>query len=182
MNLLDIILAFILGISIFEGLRRGLTRQLMELGGIIAAFIIASRHGVAFGQVLSGILKLEEYASTLNNPFLNVDAVATILYNSLGYFLLFAAVLIATKLIAIALGVVAKLPVIGTVDKLGGMVAGLLKGAFIALVLVWILNLLPIPAVMEAVDSSRVAQVFLGVAPGIYQRLKDMMGAGLMQG
>ena len=180
--ILDIILVSIIGISIFEGLRRGLTRQLLELGGVIAAFIIASRHGVAFGQVLSGILKFEGYAESLNNPLLNVEAVADVLYNSLGYFLLFIIVLIATRFLAIALGTVAKLPVIGTVDKLGGLVAGLLKGALIALVVVWILNILPIPSMTSAVEASKTAQIFLSIAPGLYQRLSDMIGAGLLQG
>lgn len=182
MKVLDIILLVVIGLCMIDGLKRGLSRQLLELGGVVAAFIIASRYGVALGQVLSRVLKLENYASTLDNPFLNVDAVATTLYNALGYILLFIAVVITARLLAVAVGAVAKLPVIGTADKAGGLAVGFLKGALIVLVAVWILNLLPIPQVAKAVESSKIAHVFLAVAPGLYQRLRDLIGAGLQQG
>src|SRR5690554_941901 len=178
--MLDIILLVIIGLCLFEGLRRGLLRQLVELGGLIAAFILAAQFGVAFGKLLSGVLKLENYASTLNNPLLDVDSVANILYNVLGYVAVFLLVLIASRILAIVLNGVAKLPLIGTADKIGGIVAGLVKGALIALAANWGLDLLPIPFITDAVASSHVSQFFLGIAPGLYQQLRDLLGAGLL--
>ena len=81
---------------------------------------------MAFGQTLSGVLKIEDYAASLESPFLNVDAVANILYNSLGYIILFFAVLLAAWLISIILGAVGKAPVLGAMDRVGGLVVGLL--------------------------------------------------------
>ena len=63
MGLLDIILLIVIGLSALEGLKRGLIKLLVQLGGVIAAFIVASRYGVAFGQTLSGVLKIEDYAA-----------------------------------------------------------------------------------------------------------------------
>jgi len=182
MSLLDIILLIIIGLSVFEGIKRGLIRQLIQLAGVIAAFVIASRYGVALGQMLSGVLKFEEYAASLNTPFLNPEAVASILYNALGYIILFFAVLLAAWIIAAVVGTVAKLPVLGAMDKVGGLAIGLIRGALIVLVAVWILNLLPIPSIESAVQSSQIAQVLLGVAPGLYQRLRDLIGSGFLQG
>ncbi|MGI6364980.1 MAG: CvpA family protein [Bacillota bacterium] len=177
MGLLDIILLIVIGLSALEGLKRGLIKLLVQLGGVIAAFIVASRYGVAFGQTLSGVLKIEDYAASLESPFLNVDAVANILYNSLGYIILFFAVLLAAWLISIILGAVGKAPVLGAMDRVGGLVVGLLRGCLIVLVAVWILNLLPIPWAETAVQSSQIAQTFLSIAPGLYQRLRAMIGA-----
>lgn len=177
MGLLDIILLIVIGLSVFEGLKRGLIRALVQLGGFIAAFVVASRYGVAFGQTLSGVLKVEEYAASLDVPYLNVDSVANILYNVLGYILLFFGVLLAAWLLSILLGAVAKVPVLGAMDKVGGLVVGLLRGCLIVLVVVWILNLLPIPWITGAVESSLIAQALLGLAPGLYQRLRDIIGA-----
>lgn len=182
MNWLDIVLLAVIGLSIFEGLKKGLTRQLLELGGLIIAYLVASSYGSAFGEVLSGVLKPENYAANISNPFLNVDSILVILYNALGYFVLFIAVLIATRFLAIALGSVVKVPVIGTVDKFGGLGVGIIKGVLIALVLVWVLNLLPIPSIEEVVESSRTAQTFLNIAPGLFRHLRDAISAGLALG
>ncbi len=178
MGLLDILLLIVIGLSVFEGLKRGLIRQLIQLGGFIAAYIVASRYGAAFGQTLSDVLKFEEYAASLEVPYLNVNEVSNILSNALGYIILFFAVLLAAWLLSILLGAVTKMPVLGAMDRVGGLVVGLLRGALIVLVMVWILNLLPIPWIDGAVESSKIAQVFLGVAPGIYQRLRDIVGVG----
>lgn len=178
MSTLDIILLVVIGLSVFGGLKSGLIKQLIQLGGIIVAFVLASLYGVAFGQLLSGALNLETFAASLNTPFLDVGAVANVLYNSLGYIVLFFAVLLAAWLIAKVVGTVAKLPVLGTLDRIGGLGLGLLRGALIALVAVWILNLLPIPWTENAIDSSSIASFLLSVAPGLYQRLAEMIGVG----
>lgn len=179
MNLLDLTLLVVIALCIFEGLRRGLVKQLLDLAGVIIAFIVASRYGALLGEKLT-VLKLEKYAETLNSPFLNVETISEILYNSLGYILVFLGVLIAVRLLTVVLEAVTKLPVLGTLDKIGGLAVGAIKGCLIALAAVWILNLLPVPSVMLAVQSSGIAQKFLEVAPGLYQRVRDIISSGML--
>ncbi len=63
------------------------------------------------------------------------------------------------------------IPVLGTLDTFGGLIFGFLKGALITLVIVWVLSLLPIPRVMDFMESSLIAPVLLNIAPGIYERV-----------
>lgn len=187
MNLLDIIILLFIGVSVVAGFKRGLVKQLLELVGIVIALVVAARYGVAFGQKLSGFLNLEKFATNITARILDVDpsglvadvvinsvpSITELLYNFLGYVLLFFLTLGAVKLLAFLLEAVTKLPVLGTVDKVAGVVLGLIKGFLIALVAVWILNLLPIPWAMEAMESSTVAQTLLSIAPGLYERIFD---------
>lgn len=187
MNLLDIIILLFIGVSVVAGFKRGLVKQLLELVGIVIAFIVAARYGVAFGQMLSGFLNLEKFATNITARILDVDpsglvadvvissvpSITELLYNFLGYILLFFLTLGVVKLLAFLMETVTKLPVLGTVDKVAGVALGLIKGFLIALVAVWILNLLPISWAMEAMASSTVAQTLLGIAPGLYERIFD---------
>lgn len=187
MNLLDFIILVFIGACMIGGLKRGLVRQVLELVGIVVAFIVAARYGVAFGQMLSGFLNLDNLAAKVTASVLNIDlgglvgdlvtsavpAITGLLFNFLGYILLFFLTLAAAKLLAMLIGAVAKLPVLGTVDKVAGVALGFLKGALIALAAVWILNLLPIPWAMEAMESSIAAHYLLSIAPGLYQRIFD---------
>ncbi|MTI96179.1 MAG: CvpA family protein [Firmicutes bacterium] len=173
MNLLDIIILVLIGLSVFEGLRKGLTRQVFELVGIIAAFFLAVRFGQQAGEFISNLYNVEPYLEGLNNPLLNLENAVAFFYNGIGYLAVFVLVVIASKIAAIALSGVTKLPIVGTADRLGGLAAGLLKGLLTTLILVWVLSLLPLPAVEEAMANSPIAQGFLRTAPGIYERVQE---------
>jgi len=182
MNLLDIILLVFVGLCVFGGLKRGLVSQVLDLAGVVVALIVSSSYGGAFGQWLSGFLNLEKFATKLitgdgTSGIIGgiveglIPDVLSSLYNILGYAFLFLIVLAAFKLVSVLIGAVAKLPVLGALDKVGGVVLGFVKGFLIALVAVWILNLLPIPWAMENMASSTLAQALLKIAPGLYQRV-----------
>jgi len=100
-----------------------------------------------------------------------VPDVVVALQNILGYVLLFFLVLAAAKLLSFIFKSLSHIPVLGTLDTLGGVIFGFLKGALITLVIVWILSLLPIPRVMDFMESSLFAPVLLNIAPGIYERV-----------
>jgi len=179
---MDLILLAIIVFCVWGGLKSGLIKQLLDLVGVVIALFVAARYGAAFGQKLSGYIDLEKIAARFIVGKTEGGLVSGIvegampkiiggLQDILGYILLFFLVLGIVKLAALVLGMVFKLPVLGAVDKVGGMVLGLLKGGLIALVTVWILNLLPIPWVMENMESSIVARTLLGVAPGLYKQV-----------
>lgn len=186
MNILDLLILVFLAFSIIQGWKRGLISQILDLAGVLIAFFVASRYGVAFGSWLGGHINLEKFAAKvvvseaegkgLSGLLVGalegiVPDVVVALQNILGYVLLFFLVLAAAKLLSLIFKSLSHIPVLGTLDTLGGVIFGFLKGALITLVIVWILSLLPIPRVMDFMESSLFAPVLLNIAPGIYERV-----------
>ncbi|HOB35370.1 MAG TPA: CvpA family protein, partial [Bacillota bacterium] len=91
MSWMDILLVIILVLSALDGLKRGLIKQLIQLAGVIVAIVLAYKWGPALGQSLTGVLKIEERFSA-------ISAVADIVYNALGYLLVFLGVLVLARL------------------------------------------------------------------------------------
>ena len=120
MNWLDIILLVLLGLSLFQGLRRGLIKTVMSLAGIIAGVFLASR----FYDDVSAWFGFAE--STAFNVF--------------SFLLIIGLVMIITAVIASMLRFAASAVLLGWVDNLGGAVFGLLLGAVFlgALLSLWI--------------------------------------------
>lgn len=75
----------------------------------------------------------------------------------------FAAVLIAWHLLSRALDLVARLPVLSTVNAWGGGAVGLVRGALIVFIAVWLLRDSYIPR--EAVEGSVLLRFFAGANP-----------------
>lgn len=184
MNILDILILGFLAINIILGWKRGLISQVLGLAGVIIAFIAASQFGAVFGSWVFRSLNLEKYVTkaivtaaeskgvsdllvgTLKDI---VPDVTTALQNTLGYILLFFLVLGGVKLVALLLKSLNRIPVLGKLNAIGGIVFGFLKAILTILAVVWALNLLPFPGVMDLVESSLLAPALLKVAPGIYQ-------------
>lgn len=183
MNLVDLLLLIIVGAAAFEGFRRGLLRQVLELGGIFLAFFLAARYGANAGDTIAGFINVGQYLETLQVPFIDVsDAIgnAVELFNrAVGYLLVFLCVVAITRMLAIAFGSVVKLPVIGSVNRFGGLVLGLAKGLLMCLVLVWVANLMPIAAVEDAIGGSGIGQLLLKLTSSLFARLQDMLAVGI---
>lgn len=186
MNILDILIIVFLVFSIIRGWKRGLISQILDLAAVLIAFFAASRYGAAFGRWISGFLNLEKFATRvvvteaeskgLSGLLVGslkgiVPDVVVALQNILGYVLLFLLVLAAAKLLSLIFKSLSRIPVLGTLNTFGGVLFGFLKGALITLVIVWILSLLPIPRVMDFMESSLFAPILLNIAPGIYERV-----------
>ena len=75
----------------------------------------------------------------------------------------FFAVLIAWSILSHTLDLVAKLPVLSTVNAWGGGAVGLVKGALIVFIAVWLLRDSHIP--QEAVEQTRLLKFFCTVSP-----------------
>ena len=75
----------------------------------------------------------------------------------------FFAVLIAWSVLSHTLDLVAKLPVLSTVNAWGGGAVGLVKGALIVFIAVWLLRDSYIP--QEAVEQTRLLKFFCTVSP-----------------
>lgn len=184
MNLLDLLILVFLAFNLIVGWKRGLVSQIISLAGVLAAFFLASRYGAAFGGWLGGFINLERFAAKvvvteaeskgLSSLLVRalegvLPGVVSALQSFLGYLVLFFLVLAAARLLAYLFRSLRRVPVLGTLNSVGGAGVGLLKGALIVLALVWALNLVPVPRVMDFMEASLLAPTLLKIAPGIYE-------------
>ncbi len=182
MNLVDLILIIILAATAFEGFRRGLLRQVLELGGVLLAIFLAARYGAAAGDGLAGFINIGQYLENIQVPYVDVtdtlDSAVDIFNRAVGYLVVFLGVVGITRLAAVLLGPVVKLPVIGPINRLGGVGLGLLKGLLYCVVLIWAANLMPIEAVENAMAGSGLSNVILSATSGLFEQLKTLLGMG----
>lgn len=125
---IDIIILIILVVFFITGVKRGLIRQALDILGIILAFLGAFylAHYVAY--------YLEDSIGLQYNISLVLSAVA-----------IFIAVLIFFKVMGVFLKRLAEIALLGSLDRIGGGLFGLVKGVLlISLLLVIALNI-PLP-------------------------------------
>ena len=121
MNLLDLILAVLFAWFAISGIVRGLVRQLFSLGGLIAGHLAGGRW-YGFAQAKLGLSF--QYAEVV------------------GYAVVFLAAYLAVRLLGgLIEGQVRKSKLSGA-DRLGGLAAGLLKGALFSILIVFLLVIL----------------------------------------
>ena len=128
-GIVDIVIAVILLFFFFNGMKRGLIRQVFEIVGIVAAFIgafyLAHHVGAHFERSLDIPYRLALVAA----------AVA-----------LFIGILVLFRFLGLVIKKVAEIALLGRLDKFGGGLLGAVKGVLlVSLLLVVILNL-PFPS------------------------------------
>jgi membrane protein required for colicin V production len=157
MNWVDIVVALILLFFFVAGARKGFIREVTGLIGIIAAFILGITGAPIWSQILVDRLKFPPSLATLV-AFLLIFILAFILIRALGN-LLFKVVR-STPLDAL--------------DRLGGSLVGILKGAFIISLVLIFLGLFTLPqAVVQELGDSWSASPLRAVAPSFYRFVKE---------
>lgn len=113
----------------------------------------------AFQQAVdSGVADAAAHAAQALAHFVAVQIARTVIF-----FVAFLVVLIAWFFISRALDLVAKLPVLSSLNQWAGGAVGLLKGALIVYIAVWLLRGSYIPA--EAVEQTWLLKFFSTVSP-----------------
>ena len=175
-NWLDIALIFILILSATIGWSRGLIRQSFDLLAIFASYFVALRYGNDFVTWLSNYLPLVGWLPAwLSQPTLLGFAVGDILARLIGFFLLFFAVRLLFKLVGGLLHGIFSLPVLGTVNGLGGLLFGFLKGFLLVLIFVGAANLISTPYWQRTLTESSVASSILKIVPVVYRQMMEFL-------
>jgi membrane protein required for colicin V production len=156
MNWIDAVVALIMALFLIAGVRKGFIREVMGLVAIILAFIL----GITGAPIWSGIL-VEKF----NLP----DAVATLV----AFLLIFILVFILIRALGGLIFRVVRATPLDIIDRLGGSLFGLLKGALIISLVLVLLGLFTLPqAVVQEMDGSAVIPPLRAVAPAVYNLLK----------
>ena len=119
-NPFDAVLLVLVGVLVLLGLLKGLTRLLIGVAAIIAAFLLATQF---HGQVATSI-----------EPLADIPEAAA---NLVAYLVIFVGTMLAGAVLAYALRRLLKAAMLGWADRLGGgavgLVAGLLAAALVIL-------------------------------------------------
>ena len=152
MNWLDIVIIVLIAIPTFIGLKAGLIKAVLSLVGVIVGVILAGQYHQALGEQLT---------------FISQANVANIVA--------FAIILIVVMIIAAVLASVLKwlvsLVLLGWINRLGGVIFGLLLGVIFcgALLAIWAKFL----GVGETFNDSALATLLLNQFPLILALLPD---------
>lgn len=124
LNAFDLLLLVLVGLLVLIGLLKGLTRLLIGIGALVAAFILAARfHGLVAASVL-GVMDMPAPAAKL-----------------IGYLAIFLGTMLAGALAGRILRGLLKVAMLGWADRLAGAAAG-----FVAALLAAALMVLPVIA------------------------------------
>ncbi len=125
MNFLDIILAIPIALLAFSGYRKGLIKELASLVALILGIYFA----VYFSDWTAGLL-LEHF--DINERYLFIIA----------FILTFIGVVLLVTLLGKLLDKIASFAALGVINKLFGLVFGVLKGAILMSVMILLFNMI----------------------------------------
>ena len=123
MNYLDIIIAIILFVFGWKGLRKGLIIEVVTL--------------VAFGAGIYGAMHFSDFTAAHMQDFLEIDPNYL---NTIAFVLTFIILVVLVNLIGRLISKAIKSLNLGFFDKLGGFLFGIIKGVLLCSVLLMVLN------------------------------------------
>jgi membrane protein required for colicin V production len=154
-QLIDIVVLAVLAIAAMVGLVKGLVRQVIELVGIVAAFVLAT----IFAGWLAEALRL--HTPLPYSPSLVV-----------AFVLLLIGGIIASHFIALMVQKLIRMTFLGWFDRLCGAALGLVVGAVLASLLVSVTLELPVSGRARGhIRSSQACQFVQPIAPTIFNAI-----------
>jgi membrane protein required for colicin V production len=117
MNPFDILIIIILGYSLVRGLFRGLVKELSSIIGVLGGFYAA----YTYYQVVAGLLSRLIH----DISYLNI----------LSFLIIFCGVLIIVGVLGVIIKYVLNIAFLGWIDRIGGVIFGVLKGILIVSIL-----------------------------------------------
>lgn len=141
--IIDIIIVVLLLLGISNGYKKGVVRQLFNIIsiiiGYIVSFLLSSRLAFLLAQFLPTNKVADQFSSTLSG--LNISEGY---YQVISFFLIFFLVQFVIRVIGNTLGLVTKLPVIKSANKLLGGIFGFLEVYLVLFVCIYCVYVLPI--------------------------------------
>lgn len=156
-GVIDIFFATAMAIGAVRGLVRGLSREIADLVRVLGAFLAAYFLHRPLSLILIEKSRLSDVAAAI---------VAFLLVLLAAFLLLTMLHILLSKFMQFAFK--------GPLERVGGLISGLLKGAVFAAVVVLLLGFWPHPAFRKAVcEDSYCGRWLTASYPGIYSRLSE---------
>lgn len=174
---LDWVMLGILAVSILNGLRRGLVKQALGFAGLFISLYFADRWAPAVATWLNSSLDVSTHIRGFLLPLLGDYRLEPTVLAVLSYLLVWCVISVAFNILGIFLDSVAKLPLIASVNKLGGAALGALKGGIVVFMIASLLSFLPVSTKLGAAgQGSYIGTQVRYVSPMFYQHLQELIG------
>ena len=172
MNWLDVFFLVLLFFTVTTGWRRGLIRQLFDVAAVIASYVVALRYGTEFVLWLNHFIPLAQWFPAWFSDSASLGfSLGEVILRLLGFFILFFLVRLVFRLVGGLLHEIFSLPLLGTVNGMGGMLLGLLKGVLLVLIIVAVGQLIHTPFWQQALQQSVVASSVMEILPVVYNQM-----------
>jgi len=175
LNGLDYVLIVVLLYFILTGLTRGFVRQVVDLAAWGVAIYLAFTYGAEVARVLVRLFALDAHFSRALGPIWGNFEVGRTAVNVLGFIVVFIAVRLAGALTAEILDLVTRLPVLHSINQLGGAGLGLVKGIVAIFLVATIIKALPGGAFSSHIEASFVVNTVHSISPALYQYLRELI-------
>ncbi|MCL1630580.1 CvpA family protein [Sporolactobacillus sp. CPB3-1] len=173
--LLTIVLLIILASGFFNGFRRGLILQLIHLAGFVIAYVVAMMYSKPLAGTLKFWIPFPTSASESSVfQFLGTMDLQSAYYQAIAFIILFLATKIILNIIGSTLNFLAELPILRSVNHLGGALIGFIEIYLILFFLLYAGSLTPVSGIQSAIAQSSLAKSMIAHTPYFSDLLKGM--------
>lgn len=163
MNALDMVILAVIFISGIWGFNRGFVLTLVGLVGTLANWYLSLRSYPYILHMLYTSAPLVESIEGLASKAPDPDKAAFIILSLISFVLTYLLINLAIKIIISVVNGIARLPLLNGINKLGGLIAGLMEGfllvCFVFLILYISMDILP-AGFITAVEGSTMGNWF----------------------
>ncbi len=166
MNFVDILIWAVLLLFVVKGFMKGLVKEACSLIGLLAGGWAACKYHHFLAEAVRTLIHLPQYFAEI-----------------LSFILIFAVIGALFYLLGHLLTVVCKIMLLGWVNRIGGVIFGLLEGAFILCLVLYFGSMLPAPErVKRWMTGSKSARVLTVTGREIVSGWEVMTGRGKTPG
>ncbi|MFC4711821.1 CvpA family protein [Planococcus dechangensis] len=172
--MLDLILLVLLLAGLLIGFKRGLVLQFFHMVGFVVALIVAYTY---FRPLAENFVLWVPYPTVDDSSRfaiaveqLNLDET---FYQLLAFALIFFVVKFLLMLIASMFDFVKYIPVLGFLSRILGAVLGFIEAYVLLFFAVYVFALLPIDAIQNQLENSRIARALLEHTPYFSEKVKE---------
>src|SRR5690554_4848001 len=180
MNWLDIAIVAVVVFSALIGAQRGFVRQVFDVVGLIASYLVAIRYGNEFVVQISKVIPLTEwFPQWFQQMTLPGFSLGDVILRLLGFLILFGLVRWLFSFAGNIVHGIFSLPLLNWVNGTCGLLLGLLQGVLFSLILVALAKLIGLPFLVKALEESTLAVAISAALPVIYEQMKTLLFADL---
>ncbi len=174
---IDWVLLGILAFSVLNGYTRGLIKQALDFAGLFVSLYLAGRWAPIMAAWLNANFDISNHIRNFLLPLMGDYRLEPMVLSVLSYALVWCLVSAAFGLLGHFLESVAKLPILSSVNRLGGALLGALKGGIVVFIVASLLSFLPATTQLGAIaQRSYVATQVRYISPLFYQHLQELIG------
>ena len=173
--MVDIIIVILLFLGIYLGHKRGLIMQLFYVGTMIIGLIVSMLFSTRLAYLFPSLIPIPaDVTAGLEGVYAGLN-IPTAYYRIVSFVVLFIVIRLIIQIIASALGVIRKLPLIKTTDRLLGGIFGFVEVYLLIFVFLYFVTVLPLTEWKIAIfTNSTIPKFILENTPILSQQLIDL--------